>query len=311
VLTAALKQQARAEGLDLVGVAAAGPAPGADRFREWLATGKHGEMAYLERTAELRADPRLVLGGARSVVVVAMSYHTSLPVSTQRQPGRVWISRYSWGRDYHRVVKKRLIRLGRWLSGEAPGCAWKACVDTVPVGERGWAAAAGLGWIGKSTQLINHELGSELFLGILLTDAQLTPDEPVAEQCDQCTACLDACPTGALVAPGVIDARRCASYLTIEHHGSIPTRLQQGVGVNVAGCDICQEVCPWTIRAPVDLHDEFQPAPHRFRPLLVDLEQLQEEEYRAWRSGSPMSRVSFAQLQRNLALARNNSSTNQ
>jgi epoxyqueuosine reductase len=173
VLTAALKQRALAEGFNLVGVAAAGPAPGADQFREWLATGKHAEMTYLETSAELRADPGLVLTGARSVVVVAMSYHTSLPVSAQREPGRVWISRYAWGRDYHRVVKKRLIRLGRWLSLEAPGCAWRACVDTAPVPERAWAAAAGLGWLGKSTQLINHELGSELFLGVLLTDAQL------------------------------------------------------------------------------------------------------------------------------------------
>jgi epoxyqueuosine reductase len=175
------------------------------------------------------------------------------------------------------------------------------------VPERAWAAAAGLGWLGKSTQLINHELGSELFLGVLLTDAQLTPDQPGAEQCDQCTACLDACPTGALVTPGVLDARRCASYLTIEHRGPIPPRLQPGVGVNVAGCDICQEVCPWTVRAPVDLHDEFQPATHRFRPLLTDLEQMQEEAYRAWRRGSPLSRISYAQLQRNLALARANS----
>jgi epoxyqueuosine reductase len=276
-------------------------------LREWLQTGKHGEMTYLERTAALRTDPRLVLPGARSVVVVAMSYHTSLPVSVQGVPGRVWISRYAWGRDYHRLVKKRLVRLGRWLSAEAPGCSWRACVDTAPVLERVWAAAAGLGWLGKSTQLINRQLGSELFLGVLLTDLQLTPDEPVVDQCEQCTACLDACPSGALEAPGRLDARCCASYLTIEHRGPIPAHLQAGVGVNVAGCDICQEVCPWTARAPADLHDEFQPAAHRFRPALTDLEQLQEEDYRTWRRGSTLSRVSYAQLQRNLALARANS----
>jgi epoxyqueuosine reductase len=307
-LTAAVKERALAEGCDLVGVAAAAVVPGADRLQEWLAAGRHGDMSYLAETTALRTDPRLVLPGCRSVVMTAMSYHTSQPASaTMLRPGRVWISRYAWGRDYHKVLKKRLVRLGRWLSHQVPGCTWRACVDTAPVTERSWAAQAGIGWIGKSTQLINRRLGSELFLGALLTDVLLTPDQPAEALCGSCTSCLDACPGGALVAPGVLDARSCSSYLTIEHRGPIPDDLQPGIGVNLAGCDICQEVCPWTREAPADLHAEFQPAAHRFNPVLTELESMQEGDYRAWRSGSPLSRISFAQLRRNLDLVRSNS----
>jgi len=267
----------------------------------------HGEMAYLERTAALREDPRLLLEGCRSVVAVAMSYHTGHPLSTDpREPGRVWVSRYAWGRDYHRVLKRRLIRLGRWLAEQRPGSAWRAAVDTAPILEREWAARAGLGWIGKSTSLLNRRLGSELFLGILLTDVELVPSDPVPSHCGRCTACLDACPTGALVAPGRLDARLCISYLTIEHRSQIPRALWPRIGTMIAGCDICQEVCPWTRRAPVGLSPAFEPAPHRLSPRLDLLEALDEAGYREWRQASPLNRIQLEQLRRNLTVARHN-----
>lgn len=302
-----LKAEGEAAGFDLIGVARAGPAAGADRLRRWLAAGMHGEMAYMERTAELRADPRRLLPGCRSVVAVAVSYHTSRQLSSAPgPPGTVWVSRYAWGRDYHRLLKKRLVRLGRWLADRAPGCRWRACVDTAPVLERGWAAAAGLGWIGKNSCLLNRALGSELFLGVLLTDLELAPDPPATAHCGRCTACLDACPTSAFPEPGVLDARRCIAYLTVEHRGEISGELAPSVGDMVAGCDICQEVCPWTERAPADLHPEFAPAAGRFRPELAELEALDEEGYRAWRRGSPLNRIPFAAFRRNLTVARRN-----
>jgi epoxyqueuosine reductase len=307
-LTTRLKARARTEGFDLVGFAEAGPAQTSDHLRRWLAAGMHGEMEWMADTAVVRGDPRQLLPGCRSVVAVAMSFHTSRPVSTDpaSAPGRVWISRYAWGRDYHKVLKKRLVRLGRWLANECPGCGWRACVDTVPTLERDWAARAGLGWIGKNTMLLNRDLGSELFLGLLLTDVALEPDGPTTDHCGRCTACLDACPTGAFPEPRVLDARRCVAYLTVEHRGAIPNELEAGVGSMAAGCDICNEVCPWTRRAPVDLHPEFEPGAGRERPTVEDLEQLGDDGWRAWRSGSALTRIPWQALSRTLAIIRRN-----
>jgi len=293
-LTRDLKQRALDEGFDLVGVAAAGRAHTAASLDRWIDAGMHGEMAYMADTRNLRSDPGALLPGCRSVVAVAMSYHTDLPLSGSFSvgDGRVWVSRYAWGRDYHRILKKRLVRLGRWLADARPGTAWRACVDTAPILEREWAARAGLGWIGKNTMLLNRNLGSELFLGILLTDVELAVDRPRPEHCGKCTACLDACPVG---------------YLTVEYRSDIPSDLQPGTGSMVAGCDICQEVCPWTVRAPVDLHPEFAPSPQRYRPRLTDLESLDENGYHEWRRGSALNRISFPQFRRNLAVARGNS----
>jgi len=307
-LTAALKQRALEEGFDLVGFAAARAADSATALDRWIGASMHGEMGYMERTRRLRSDPGHLLTNCRSVVAVAMSYRTGSPPSTTvtAGDGRVWVSRYVWGRDYHRILKKKLVRLGRWLGEQQPGCSWRACVDTAPVLEREWAAHAGLGWIGKNTMLLNRQLGSELFLGLLLTDLDLEPDRARPEHCGTCTACLDACPTQAFVEPRVLDARRCVAYLTVEHHSEIPAELKDGMGVMVAGCDICQEVCPWTRRAPVDLHPEFAPHPDRLHPRLADLESMTEDEYRSWRRGSSLNRISYRQFRRNLAAARRN-----
>jgi len=307
-LTDDLKHRALEEGFDLVGVAASGPARSAPSLERWLALDMHGEMAYMARTRAIRTDPERLLPGCRSVVAVAMSYRTNRPDSSSfpADDGRVWVSRYAWGRDYHRILKKKLVKLGRWLAEQRPGVLWRACVDTAPVLEREWAARAGLGWIGKNTMLLSRELGSDLFLGLLLTDAGLTPDDPRPEHCGTCTACLDACPTRAFPEPRVLDARRCIGYLTVEHRSEVPESLRSGVGTMIAGCDICQEVCPWTRRAPADLHPEFAPAPSRYRPRLADLEIFSEDGYRKWRLGSALNRISYAQFRRNLRIAREN-----
>ncbi|MEE4271237.1 MAG: tRNA epoxyqueuosine(34) reductase QueG [Thermoanaerobaculales bacterium] len=302
-----LKNRALAEGFDLVGVAAAGPATSGRHLDDWVAEGRHGGMDYMAQTAAQRSHPEHLLAGCRSLVMVAMSYRSSLPVSASHPPDRrLWISRYAWGRDYHRLIKKRLVRLGRGLEERRPGCAWRAVVDTAPLLEREWAARAGLGWIGKSTMLINRRFGSELFLGALITDIELEPDAPVGDHCGTCTACLDACPTAALIEPRVLDARRCIGYLTVEHRGEIAADLAPLMENMVAGCDRCNEVCPWTLKAPADLHPELAPAGHRYRPDLAELAALDEEGWRLWRQGSPLGRIPFSQLRRSLAAARAN-----
>ena len=307
-LTTDLKSRAITEGFDFVGVAEAAKAHSAGNLERWLDAGMHGEMGYMARTRHLRSDPRLLLPGCTSVVAAAMSYRCDQPDSTTlaANDGLAWVSRYAWGRDYHRILKKKLIRLGRWLAEQRPGAQWRACVDTAPILEREWAARAGLGWIGKNTLLLNREFGSELFLGILLTDQKLVPDGPLPEHCGTCTACLDACPTAAFPEPRVLDARRCVGYLTVEHHSTIPAELRSGVGTMIAGCDICQEVCPWTQRAPANLHPEFAPEARRLRPQLEALEGLDEEGYAEWRKGSALGRIRYEQFRRNLGIARSN-----
>ncbi|MCP4896018.1 MAG: tRNA epoxyqueuosine(34) reductase QueG [bacterium] len=306
-LEASIKQRALAEGFDLVGIAASGAAQTSSHLEQWLKLGMHGTMSFMSTTAPVRTDPSLVLADCRSIIAVAMSYHTSQPSSSDSaDPQTAWISRYAWGRDYHKLMKKKLIRLGRWLSEATNGCAWRACVDTVPVLEREWAHRAGLGWIGKNTMLLNRKLGSELFLALLLVDEELEPDSVKPDHCGRCTACIEACPTSALIAPRVLDARRCIAYLSIEHKGEISEDLRPMMGNMVAGCDICQEVCPWTRRAHADLHPEFAPTKSRFRPQLDLLESQSEEEYRTWRAGSALNRISFARFRRNLSIARQN-----
>jgi len=303
-----LKTWALDEGFDLVGIAAAGPSTSASSLRDWLAAGMHAGMAYMADTSVQRSDPRHLLDGCRSVVMVAISYRSSAPASDDPVTGddRVWVSRYAWGRDYHRIMKKRLVRLGRRLEEANPGAGWRAVVDTAPLLEREWAARAGLGWIGKNTMLLNRRLGSELFLGALLTDLDLETDAPVPDHCGRCTACLDACPTDAFPRTRVLDARRCIGYLTVEHRKEIPPELGSAMEDMVAGCDRCNEVCPWTRKAPADLNPEFAPADRRFRPRLADLEALDEEGWKLWRQGSALGRIPFTQLRRSLAVARAN-----
>lgn len=262
-LSDAVRAKARELGFGLVGVT--GPEPSAHMtfYRRWLAEGRHGRMAYLARPDAVtrRADLSLTVPGVRSVIVVGHDYYQEDPPGIPDDPSRGVIARYARGRDYHKVVKKKLTALGSWLEAAAQdgnadeaAPAWRAYVDTGPVLERELGRRAGLGWLGKNTMLIHPRKGSYFFLGVLLTDVLLEPDEPfTADFCGSCSACLDACPTGALLgrdadgAP-VLDATRCISYLTIEHRGEIPAELASRMGNRIYGCDICQEVCPWNVR---------------------------------------------------------------
>ena len=278
-----------------------GPADPPERgslFEAWLDAGLHGTMAYLERTREKRLDPRRVLPGARSVVACALGYFQGSEVEG---PGHV--ARYAWGEDYHAVMEPRLAALLAEIALVVPGATGRAYVDTGPLLERELAARAGLGWIGKNTLLLDPDLGSFLFVGIVLTTADLAPDGPLADRCGTCTRCLDTCPTGAFPRPYVLDATRCIAYLTIEHRGPIPEAQREGIGTLAFGCDVCQDVCPWNRRAPVTREAAFQARP---LPSLVELAALDEPAYVERLHGSPLRRARREGLARNGAVALGN-----
>ncbi len=295
-LAQAFKAEAARLGFRLAGVCPAAAPPGFDRFQDWLANGFAGEMRYLGDRQAAYKHPRHVLDGARSLVVLAMPYQTAEPIAPH--PGQGRVSRYAWGGDYHTLIWARLDRLAEWLAGEVPGCLVRGVVDTAPLLEREFAQLAGLGWIGKNTLLLNKELGSWFFLAALLTDVALEPDEPfAADHCGTCTACLDACPTDAFVAPYVLDARRCISYLTIELRGSVPHELREGVGDWLFGCDVCQDVCPWNTREHNAAHTDepaFQPAEGMNPVDLAALFDLDEAAFRARFRHTPLWRASAA-----------------
>ncbi len=300
-----LKSQARALGFDLVGVARLGPAETAPLFDEWLARGFAGDMSYLERGADKRGDPRRVFANVSSAVVVGMNYGGTAPAGP--------VARYARGDDYHDVMTERLRALHAWLNAElGRDVAGKAYVDTGPILERDLARKAGLGWFGRNTMLINPEMGSFFFIGALLLDVELAPDAPFeADRCGTCTRCLDACPTDAFVAPHVLDATRCISYLTIELKGDIPEELHAGVGANVYGCDICQDVCPWNVRFSLDAREAaFAPRESiggkNARTLARDILAMDDESFRAAFRNSPMKRAKLRGLQRNSAVVLGN-----
>src|SRR5262245_10242577 len=262
-------------------------------------------MAYLPRSAATRADVRNVLPSARSVIALATLYNTSHPYSTEcADPQRAQVARYAWGDDYHEVIGRRLDVLIAWMHEQHPA-AFEAApyVDTGPVQERVYAQHAGIGWIGKNACVINERLGSFIFLAEIICSLPLEPDPPSLDQCGTCTLCLDACPTAALVAPGVLDSNRCISYLTIEHRGGIPDELAPSIGSHVYGCDVCQEVCPWNDAAPVSNDPAWQPRPAWDEPALVDLLQMDEGRLRGALRGSAMKRARADGLRRNLEVA--------
>jgi epoxyqueuosine reductase len=306
---AAIKTRALALGFDLCGIAPAGDFPELAFFREWLARGYAGEMHYLARSADRRADVRAVLSTARSVIVTATAYNTDRPYSLQRDdPAHARLSRYAWGDDYHTVILERLEALLAWMreASDAPFDA-RPYVDTGPVQERVYAQYAGLGWIGKNTCVISGKRGSWLFLSEIICSLPLEPDRPATDHCGSCTRCLDACPTGAIVDPWVLDSTRCLSYLTIELKTAIPEPLREAVGAHVYGCDICQDVCPWN-RAPiVSAQPAWQPRPAFDGPTLLELWTRSDDELRAAMKGSPMKRAGVKRLRRNLAVALANS----
>ena len=305
ITSAAIKRHALEVGFDLSAVARADDFPELRFLREWLNRGHAGEMRYMERSAGQRIDVRNILPSAKSVIVAAMVYNTDRPYSTEVTAGaNAEIARYAWGEDYHRVIGGKLEDLVGWMRAECdePFDA-KWYVDTGPVQERVYAQHAGLGWIGKNTCLINAGLGSWLFLSEIIVSLTLEADEAGVDQCGTCTLCLEACPTGALAQPYLLDARRCISYLTIELRGAIPEARRGDIGAHVYGCDICQEVCPWNLRPAVSARREWLPKAEFDRPALADLWRTSDGELRASLGRSAMMRAKLTGIRRNVAVA--------
>jgi len=299
-LTESVKARALDLGFDRVAVGPASAPEHGDALRRWLEAGYAGTMSYLERRLGERLEPARVVPGSRSVVCVALNYYQGEPAP---DPSWAPVARYAWGRDYHDVMTPRLAALGAHLA-EACGAVSRGYVDTGPVLERDLAARAGLGWVGKNTMLLHPDLGSWFLIGVLLTTAALDFDEPLPDRCGSCRACLDACPTGAFVAPYVLDARRCISYLTIEHRGPIAPALEGGLGQWEFGCDVCQDVCPWNRKSPVTREGAFLPsAPY---PGAEHVAAMSDEELRARFAGTALLRSKPAGLRRNAAIAREN-----
>ena len=302
-LLGAVRRRAAAAGLRGPAVARAEPAPGAEKaMSAWLAAGHHGELAYMSRLGSSRAGPRTWASWARSVALFADSYDFGNPAPTH--PALAAISRYARGDDYHAVLKRKLAALCTLL--EEAGFRARPFVDTSPLMERAFAAAGGLGWVGKNGNLLTRGHGSFFFLGGLVTDARWPPDEAVAESCGDCTACLSACPTGAIVSPGVVDARRCISYLTIELKGAIPVHLRPAIGNRVFGCDDCQEVCPWNEMAAAAPDPAYRARPGLEAPALIDLAHLTEQEFFDRFRNTPVRRARWRGLLRNVMVALGN-----
>jgi epoxyqueuosine reductase len=302
-LSAALKAQAYGIGFDLAGIATLGPADSAAKFDAWLGNGFAGTMEYMERHADLRRDSTRPQPGMRSALVVALDYGGKAPDGP--------VARYARGDDYHRLMWDRLDEVGDWLREQAGGTT-RAFVDTGPVLERDLARRAGLGWFGKNTLLIHPELGSFFFIGALFTDLQLEPDAPFAEEhCGTCTRCLDACPTGAFTAPRSLDAKRCISYLTIEHRGPIADEFHEAIGEHLYGCDVCQDVCPWNVKFAREVREPaFAPRPFigtkDARTLATDILAMSEDEYRGAFRNSAMKRAKLHGLRRNAEIVLKN-----
>jgi epoxyqueuosine reductase len=299
----AIKQHALELGFAAAGIAPAGPADGFAHLQTWLERGYAGSMRYMERQAEARRHPSSILSDVRTVVMVAMTHAGGADPEVPAGSGKV--ARYARGPDYHDVLRERLNQLLDWVQERAPGCCGRGVVDTAPLLERDFARRAGLGWFGKNTMLLNRRLGSYFLLGALLLDLELPPDPPfTANHCGTCTACLEACPTGAFPAPGQLDSRHCISYLTIELRESIPEELRPQMGDWVFGCDVCQEVCPWNRKIGVE---PGLPAREELDRLdLIELLGLSEEEFRRRFRDTALWRPKRRGLLRNAAIVLGN-----
>jgi epoxyqueuosine reductase len=306
-----IKRDARSLGFDAVGIASVPPQPSSprlfDRLQEWLRRGYHGTMAWMARDPARRVDPHVVLPGCRSIIVVGMNYDTGHRAIEARGHGR--IARYAWGKDYHQVLGNRLTLLEHKLKELAPEAITRSYVDTGPIMEKYWAQQAGLGWIGKHSNLVSSEHGSWLVLGEILTTLELPPDAPAGDLCGTCSLCIHACPTHAIVEPYVVDATRCISYLTIEFRGprrDIPEELAARMGNHIFGCDDCLDVCPFNLRAEPTSEAAFRPDPTTLAPRLDDLATLDERGFVERFRESPVRRTRLQGLQRNVAIAREN-----
>jgi epoxyqueuosine reductase len=327
LLSLRIDELAQELGFATAGIAAV-PAPGSDedeaerrRYADWVDAGRAGEMEYLKRRDEggelLRSSVRIALPWARSVIVCAANYNSAQPHSTDPAPADAgWIARYAWTSkgdrpsDYHKVLLRRLERLRERLTEELGAFESRCFVDTGPVVERVYARYGGVGWVGKNTCILNQQLGSWLFLGVIVTSLELPREATLtvaADRCGSCTRCIDACPTDALTGPRQMDAARCIAYLTIEKRGAVPESLREGIGRQVFGCDICQDVCPWNRRAPIAADAELTSRAELVNPALDWLAGMDEPEFERRFNGSPVRRAKFAGFRRNIAVAMGNS----
>ncbi|SMF61390.1 tRNA epoxyqueuosine(34) reductase QueG [Allosphingosinicella indica] len=304
-----LEAEARSLGFTAFGIARADAAPrSGERLRAWLADGAHGDMIWMEETANRRASPAGLWPEVRSVIALGMSYAPAAdPRLLEAEPEAGRISVYAQGGDYHDVVKRALKALARWLVAAAPS-ELKVFVDTAPVMEKPLAEAAGIGWQGKHTNLVSREDGSWLFLGTIFTTLELEADAPHALRCGSCHACIDACPTAAFPVPYRLDARRCISYLTIEHKGPIPEEFRAAIGNRIYGCDDCLAACPWNrFASSARRNQAFLPRAELAAPALADLLALDDAGFRRVFAGSPIKRIGRNRMVRNAAIAAGNS----
>jgi epoxyqueuosine reductase len=306
-----IRARATELGFDAVGFARAEAHPDGARLQAWLEAGRHGTMQWMAREPERRADPRAVLRDARTVITLAIGYYRGGwpgPESSGAAPDlpRGRIARYAWGRDYHKVIRRRLLALARSMRDLPEPPRFLFYVDTGPVLDRAWAERSGIGWIGKNTNLIQKRAGSWFFLGEILTDLELPPDAPARNYCGTCSRCISACPTGAIVGPYQLDARRCISYLTIEHRGPIPLELRPAIGTRIFGCDDCQEACPWNRFAVPTADPAFAERPDQQTPELIALLSLEEDAFRARYAGTAIRRAGRDRFVRNVAVALGN-----
>ncbi|HXX76733.1 MAG TPA: tRNA epoxyqueuosine(34) reductase QueG [Nitrospiraceae bacterium] len=319
-LSETIRAEARSLGFDAVGISRLSrqsdrqttqthdlPALFLARLRDWLSRNFHGTMAWMERDPERRADPQRVLPGCRSLISVGMNYLTNH--RAHEQPGFGRIARYAWGKDYHQTLGKKLMQLEARIATLAPTAVTRSYVDTGPIMEKAWAQQAGLGWIGKHSNLVSAQFGSWLLLGEILTTLELDPDEPASDLCGSCSLCIQACPTGAIVEPYVVDANRCVSYLTIEFRGpqeAIPNDLASKMGNRIFGCDDCLDVCPFNLRGGVTREPAFTPSRVTLAPQLDELGDLQEQAFEETFRESPIRRAKQQGFARNVAIARAN-----
>src|SRR2546422_2613762 len=306
-LSLRVKEEAQRLGFELVGISPVKLPPHEESFAEWLRKELHGELGDMKRTEDLRRDPRKLVPWAVSVISVGMNYFTPLRRPEVTNEPRGWISRYAWGDDYHDLMKRKLESLLEAIRMlHADPLEGRAFVDSGPILERDCAGTAGIGWIGKNTQLISPKKGSWFFLGELFLSISLAYDRPIRDRCGKCDLCLKACPTGAFVGPYVLDARRCISYLTIELKGPIPRHLRPLVGNHIFGCDICQEVCPYNRKAHATAENAYAPRTGLYAPDLISLLSLTETEFRQRFRGSPVLRAKRRGFLRNVAVALGN-----
>jgi epoxyqueuosine reductase len=298
-LTAAIKREAAAQGFDLVGIAEAGQlVEEAAHLEEWLRQGRHGTMAWMENHFDMRIDPRKLVEGAKSVISVLLNYFPD-PADTQPADAPK-ISTYAWGEDYHKVIKRKLHRVLEFIQGQVGEVNARVFTDSAPVMDKAWAKRAGLGWIGKHTNLIHPKMGSWYFIGEIILDVALEYDGPMTDFCGTCTRCIDACPTDAL-RPYEIDARKCISYLTIELREAMPDAFRGQTEGWAYGCDICQQVCPWNRFATVATGGDFKPLTHILTQNRAAWEALGEQEFKRLTRHSAMSRIKWGKWQDNIS----------